>query len=446
MLIRFVVKNFLSFRDETEFNMLSGNFKIHPDHIYEEAQDYKLLRTAAIYGANASGKSNFVTAIEALKNFVTEGISDTPEELVPRFFKLEDHCKNLPTEFEIEFMVGEKVYRYFVSFLGSVINKEWLIQISNKKRPFVIFNRTTDADGKTKINFDSKPKTQKDKLRREIYAEDLRRNQPFIFEGYRRNISGIAPAFEWFQFTLSVVLPDYSWGGLTKLIALNDSYREKANNLLKIAGTGIHSLEAEIIHIDDFFSSEEEKKKHEALARLTDDNYVEMTNSEEVTYDMFLDYEGKPVVAKLRTYHKSTSGKLVEFDLFEESDGTRRLIELIPAFIDTIENGRVYIIDEVDRSMHPLLIKGFMAIYLSSNNNLSKGQFIFTTHESNLLDLSIFRQDEIWFIEKDLGGASKIYSLSDFKPRYDKDIKKGYLHGMFGAIPFVSDPKELNWS
>jgi hypothetical protein len=134
---------------------------------------------------------------------------------------------------------------------------------------------------------------------------------------------------------------------------------------------------------------------------------------------------------------------MIDFDIIEESDGSRRLLDIVPSIDFAFNEDMTFIIDEINHSMHPSLTKELISLFL--NKESSKGQIIFTTHESNLLDLNLFRQDEIWFTEKKSDGSTSMYPLSDFKPRYDLDIKKGYLQGRFGAIPFLGNLKDLNW-
>ena len=148
----------------------------------------------------------------------------------------------------------------------------------------------------------------------------------------------------------------------------------------------------------------------------------------------------KPVILVIKSIHLNG----IEFNLDEESDGTNRLFELTPAFYELINDNRVVIIDELESSMHPILAKQLLQLYLKKSNTNS--QLIFTTHECNLLDQDLLRQDEIWFVEKRENGSSDFYPLSDFSERYDKDIKKGYLQGRYGAIPFMSNLSELNWN
>ena len=149
------------------------------------------------------------------------------------------------------------------------------------------------------------------------------------------------------------------------------------------------------------------------------------------------------VVKQLKTEHENKEGETIQFDLSEESDGSRRLIDYLPFLILTLAGDNTFIIDEIERSIHPLLIKEIVEKF--STDNTTKGQIIFTTHESNLLDQQIFRQDEIWFVEKDSSGSSDLYSLCEFKEHNTKDIRKGYLNGRYGSIPFLANLKDLNW-
>ena len=151
--------------------------------------------------------------------------------------------------------------------------------------------------------------------------------------------------------------------------------------------------------------------------------------------------EGQYFVHQLNTFNSDAAGNLVGFDPDEQSDGTRRILDLIPAIQLILDHPTVLFIDEIERSLHPSMIKALLTFLM---NQKTKGQLIFTTHESNLLDLSLFRQDEIWFAEKNNQGASTLYPLTNFKPRYDLDIKKGYLLGRFGAIPFLGNFNNLS--
>jgi len=149
------------------------------------------------------------------------------------------------------------------------------------------------------------------------------------------------------------------------------------------------------------------------------------------------------LIKKIVALHYNNKKNKVLFDLSEESDGTRRLLDFIPAFYGILNEDVTFVIDEIDQSIHPALLYDLVKKIM--NDTTTKGQLLFTTHEANLLDLSIFRQDEIWFAEKNKASATELYSLSEYRPRYDLDIRKGYLKGRFGAIPFTANLKKLKW-
>ena len=154
--------------------------------------------------------------------------------------------------------------------------------------------------------------------------------------------------------------------------------------------------------------------------------------------------EGDDVFVKqLKLTHYDNTGASTDFEIDDESDGTSRLLDFIPAFRDILTTNKVILVDEIERSIHPLLIKELIRKF--SEDKKSKGQLIFTTHESNLLDQDIFRQDEIWFVEKSPKGNTDLYSLSDYKEHNTIDIRKGYLNGRYGSIPFLGNLADLNW-
>ena len=149
---------------------------------------------------------------------------------------------------------------------------------------------------------------------------------------------------------------------------------------------------------------------------------------------------------QLKTKHRHEAGQLVDFAIDEESDGTQRLINLIPALFILKKNPEnVIFLDELDRRLHPLLSRQFLEFSLHCKTQESRNQLIFTTHDTNLLDLDLLRRDEIWFVEKNSKGASHLYSLAEFKIKPDLKIEKGYLNGRFGAIPFFGDIRSLGW-
>ena len=225
----------------------------------------------------------------------------------------------------------------------------------------------------------------------------------------------------------------------------NKDLSQSMSKFLKYFNTGVSDLMPKKINYETEIKNLPTKVINELITDLEKGKRALIgSNDNRVGYAFEKDKKGLVEAFKLVTIHKNKKGENIEFEMIEESDGTRRLIDFIPMLVDLTKNDSVYLIDEIDRSMHPILTKGIMEFFLNINKE-TKGQLIVTTHESNLLNLDLFRNDEIWFVEKNEHGASHFYSLLEFKPRNDKDIKKGYLNGRFGAIPFLTNPSDLNW-
>jgi len=440
MLIRFVVSNFLSFNEETEFNMLAGSFRNHKHHVYKTSK-LNILKGAALYGANGAGKSNLVKAIDFLQNIIDEGKLE--KSVNSKKFKLDRKNIDKPIEFEIEFYYKKKIYVYGISINGLIIEKEWLYISGIEKEDKLIFERETKINGKSKIKFlDKYVKTQKYKQLIELFEDNILRNNETLLGKYDiLKITDINNVNKWIVEKLVILYPESRFGMLAPVITIADELAPFINKLLKTFNTGVEKLQIKDVDFDIYFGKEDKNIKNELLEELSEGRFT------------FVETENRPVlvtkknnqiiVKKVISIHKDIDNNQIKFDLIEESDGTIRLLDIIPAFYNILNSETTVIIDEIDQSLHPSLLFNFIKKIM--DNETTKGQLIFTTHESNLLDLNIFRQDEIWFAEKNNVGATQLYSLSDFKPRYDLDIRKGYLKGRFGAIPFLGDLKKLKW-
>lgn len=444
MIIYFAITNFKSFRDRTQFNMLAGNYKRFPEHIYTGFTP-NILRCTAMYGSNAAGKSNFILAVEVLKNIVL-GLFELENQEIP-FFRLDEECKHLPTKFEVEFETNKHRYSYSISILNNKIIEEWLYKVFDNNKTEVVFERIVN-EGKTKLKVGgNKRLSQKEQLRLEIYAEELNKRSvtPFILYGMEREIEIIKEPFFWFLNNLQVVRPNYYYPRIVESFESNLAFARLANQIVNALNLGIKNIKVEAIPIDDFFGKGDETRKKEILDELAGGEYDGMNFEKDgILYSVYKNKNNEINVARLVTIHDGIK-RDVQFELNEESTGTQKIIGLLPAIINAILNKAVVLYDEIETSVHPCVIKELIKIYLDAGSEY-EGQFIFSTHECNLLDLDFFRQDEIWFTEKDDSGVSHIYSLSDFKPRFDKDIRKGYLEGQFNQIPFFTEPEKLNWN
>ncbi len=447
MLIRFIVSNFMSFKDDTEFNMLTskGNgYKQHLNHLQHIKSGTSVLKTAAIYGANASGKSNLVNSINYLKEIVT---NDDVDILVPlsKRFRLDENYKTKPTTFRIEFTYKDVHYDYALEIEKGKIKEEWLYEIISieKEKEILLFERKNN-----KVTFGEyfyKNKIDISYIEK-FLSKELSEKQCALNAMYDR-IDGdekIDNAFDAFGNILIVTPQTYN-SIYPFSIMSNLHSKEFAENILKNSNTGIEKLDVQVIEAEKFFSYDDEDFKQDLIDKLENKISDENENNKTVSFFTRNEFytinksEGKYLVSILKTKHFN-SDSLFEFN--EESDGTNRLFELIPAFDGlTSEGNMVYIIDELERSLHPILAKELLHLFV--NNSKPNSQLIFTTHETHLLDLDLLRQDEIWFTEKKIDGSSSFYPLSDYKPREDKNIRNGYLEGRYGGIPFLGDFSKL---
>ena len=447
MLIRFVVRNFLSFGKETEFNMLpSPRYTRMNAHKYELPQ-FSVLKLASLYGANAAGKSNLIKSIGYLQDIVRdEALPINLSDLEFRFKSSESGSVLLGTEFSI----NNVNLCYAIEILDNRISTEELIKTSVKStEDSLVFRRTTSAEGKTKLELPiSSNENERTKLLKEVIEVNLSTPEKPVLKllGKLREekFAEIGYAIDWFENKLQLISPLSKPLGLAQRIDSNPEFKSYAQNILGSFNVGITTLNIKKTPVLEFFG---EENKDEGLAIIknlkeTKDQIISWKTSRGESVDIIKEKDNF-YVKQIRFLHDGSHDDTVEFKMDEESDGTIRLLDFIPAFKDLITKDKVYIIDEIERSVHPLLIKELVRKY--SEDATTKGQLIFTTHESNLLDQDIFRQDEIWFAEKNPSGSTELYSLSDFKEHSTIDIRKGYLNGRYGSIPFLANLTDLNW-
>jgi len=440
MLIRFVVSNFLSFNEESDFNMIAGSFKTHKHHVYNIGK-VDVLKSAVFYGANGSGKSNLMKAINFLKETVRYGGID--QSVDDKKFKLNIDNAEKPISFEIEFSIEKKIYSYGISLNHETITEEWLYESGITVDDKLIFERKTSNSGKISLKFaDKYVRTQKDEMLIELLQENLlQKNKLLLGLNDYLKIDEVKSVKNWFDSKLILIFPETHFDGILPLLLASDQLKLHYDNFLQSFDTGISKLGTAVTDFEKYeFESNEKMTRHEIETHMKTAPF--MLNNR--TNSVILRENGKLVVKRAISFHKDNTGKETPFMISEESDGTKRLIDFIPAFNNLLQQDYTYLIDEIDRSLHPSLLCAMISKVMADNR--TKGQLIFTSHESNLLDLEIFRQDEIWFVEKDKKlSDTKMYSLSEFKPRYDLDIRKGYLKGRFGAIPFLAKLNDLNW-
>jgi uncharacterized protein len=450
MLITFKINNFLSFDTQIEFMMQAGTVRGGElnHHVIKGKgrNDVDILKSAIIYGANASGKSNFIKAIEFAKNVILNGLTKTATE--NKHFRLDAQSIEQPTRFEFEFKSNEKMYAYGVvlSLKNRKIQEEWLFELL-KTTDKPVFERKVLDNGKSTIELSLKLDSD-GKNRFNVYKKDIKDTQLFLSEINDKdiediqNIEAFKDAFGWFKHNLVIMYPDTQFKEFD-FIGSNDDRKMALSQLLETFRTGIQGIETIEQDVDTQISSEIQEGILNAFRILNTKNIgFEMGKN---SYAFSKNALGELKMLKLNTKHSvRNSDEMANFELEDESDGTRRIMDFIPALLGLAKTNKTYLIDEIDRSLHPELTQKILDVFFLNTQDI-ESQLIATTHESSLLDLNLLRRDEIWFVEKDKEGASKMYSLEQFKPRHDKEIRKAYLQGRFGAIPFVANVKDLGW-
>ena len=448
MLIRFFVRNLLSFEEEVEFSLVAGKGSLKPEHVIRSKgrNEIPILRSALIYGANASGKSNLIKALAFLQFMALKGPTDAQKEIPVSRFKLSEE-EGLNSRLEVEIKVAEQYYAYGLLLNKKQIEEEWLYLIDKEKEE-KIFERKQSTEGLQLSLGQQLIKNTEDQQFIQFVGRGTPKNKTFLKECIDRNVSfvpAITAVYNWFEHQLKIFYPHSKFRGIEFKLSDNFEFKQSISKLLQHFKTGVHSLQT--ISLKDLSQIQGIPAEviEDVVAELEFGKRALISSADHInSFALEKDNKGELTAYKLASSHLHKSGKEILFELAEESDGTRRLIDFIPMLLDLQENNVVYLVDELDRSMHPILSKGLLSYFLAYASPQS--QLIATTHESNLLDLKMFRKDEIWFIEKKKNSASKLYSLAAFKPRADKNIRKGYLLGRYGAIPFLANPQNLAWS
>ena len=441
MIVSFSVSNFRSFLSDETFSLVASKrlSGAHEDHTFPiPGTPEQVLRTGVIYGANGAGKSNLFKALEFVRTVAVRARkknSGTGREAFRFSSSLE-----APSSFDLRFIVGEKLYTFGFKATDQQITEEWLLEMVGS-RERVIYERSTDEEGKVTIDFKASKDTG-EKLKA-LATVGGPQNQSFLAtigitleaSDYGEELSAI---IEWFA-DLRLRSPESSVASLGHSLADDSAFNKFAGDFLRSSSTGVDHLQVVKTEIpeNELRNLIPEKVLTAVLQGMGKDG-ADFASIENESAEFLIEHTDKNRYYRLsiEAAHEHTPGKAVSLELSKESDGTRRLLNLVPALYDLTVASGVYFIDEIDRSLHPILIWKFLEYFLKSCKT-GHQQVIVTTHESNLLDLNLLRRDEIWFAEKDDKGATRLYSLSDFKIRKDLEIRKHYLQGRFGAVPFL---------
>ena len=421
MLIDFQIKNFRSIRDEVTLSMLKTSFKgLEKSNTFAlpgQKSKLHLLRSAAIYGPNAGGKSNIVKAFDTMQDMVLFSYSkyQRGDKLPLEPFLLDETTKDKPTEFDIMFAYNGIQYNYGFSADTNKIHEEWLYAYP-KGTAQKWFHRT-----ESKWSFGSYFRGNK-----KLWSESTRENALFLSTAVNMNSEMLQPVYDWFKGHLHILSnpKDYWHPSFTYKLYENEKHKKKILEFLKVADMDIEGFEFE-------------EKPFDPDGMLPDDM------PEALKEELVKDLKGK----KLKTaysIHTDLQGNKVRFQVDNhESDGTKKFISFIGPWIDTLQNGYVMVIDELNDNFHPLMVKFLIQLFHDPDINTKNAQLIFTTHETSVMSQDIFRRDQIWFCAKK-EKATELYSLAEFKPRKGvTDIEKAYLSGRYDALPFISTPYGL---
>jgi AAA15 family ATPase/GTPase len=430
MLLRFSCKNYRSIREEQVLSLRASNIRTDERNeslLNTQGGGAKVLRCAAIYGSNASGKSNILRAMNACSRMVSQSQRNwNPTAGIPTWdpFALDEISRSGETEFQVDFEIENVVYSYGFKFNARIILEEWLID--NTGRAKTLFRRSTD-DSKVLLSFPGRNlgATVEDAKHLDGIRLQMRPNSLFLSAAAQGNHRLLSSVFEWISQNLRAVSTKGS--ALRYPTADGCSFpgrKQQIIDLLAFADVGIKDFE-----VAEEEAPENVKKFQSAFIRIINEASPEHPIS-------MTDIDNRHSIKML---HTGVKGNLYPLNFDDESSGTRAYFELLGPLLDGLGCASCILIDELESSLHPSLSRQIVKIFNDPELNPRGAQLIFNTHDTNCLDLSLLRRDQIWFTEKNQDGATELTRLAEFMPRKGQDIASAYLHGRFGATPFLDD-------
>lgn len=413
MLLMFKVKNYTSFKDETILDLRATSYVQHPSHVINSNEKIKLLKTTALYGANASGKSNFISAMfffekYIFSQFLTKKENDDFERQEERTVKFEPFLlskNNIDaSEFDIIFIKNGKQYQYGFECTSNEVLNEWYY-IDDKK----VYDRNGTNDITYGKKYEKMLSIYKKLPKERLYISVL---EYFLDDNSRNEIlNDFVEFFKKDYNVLSAIILESTVKKLASSVMISKKlykdkeYRDKIEKYLKLIDVGIERLEV--------------------IKETTKNKKLKKNIDEEILYTVHKVYDDEGIIVGENF-----------FELREESSGTLRFLAYIQNIVDMIDNGGIFIVDELSSRLHPLLTKFIVDIFQTNKN--TKAQLVFTTHDVSLLNNNQFRRDEVVLIDKNEKGESTLYPLSNLKVREDATFSKDYLQGKYGAIPILN--------
>ncbi len=439
MLLRYIVSNFKSIGHPVEFSMFPAEKNTDERFlktITTKAGEWKVLHRGGFFGPNASGKTSFIESVDFARGYIVNGQKSGKGTGIEQFRGEIEELKGI-SSFQFMFYIEEEVYEYGFSLDRRQVYEEWLMQLTEKE--FVpLFSRVTDEEGKTEIEIESRfaEKKSKERALAEVLKESIQenqRNQLFLSKLQENGIKKAEKIVEWFR-SIQVIFPGTKVRALPVRMKADEELRTYIGRMLERMDTGVFEVSVASDEID-FHEIAAKIDLPRALVEEIEEIKNGIVNLAGKYFIFGENKKKRTMLIQLKLTHK-LNGRVVRFNIDEESDGTQRLLDLLPMLFAIGKNETVYLVDEIDRSLHTKLSQFLLAEFASTACN-GGSQILFTAHDINLINLHSVRQDEIWFIEKNGRGESILRPFSDFEIREGQDTLKAYLCGRFGAIPMI---------
>lgn len=424
MLLQFSIKNFRTFKDKATLSLIASNYdkdtREHENIVINDSFGLRLLKSAVIYGANASGKSKLLDAFAFMRYFVINSSKESQkgETIEVEPFRLSTETENEPSEFEIIFVHNKVQYRYGFESTTERIVSEWLYQ-KLKTKEIELFYREGSI-----FNIHERSFTKGNTVVKEGLVRD---NALLISVAAQFNEKTAINVLDWFKRlkTLSG-LNESGYQGFTMGKAESSEHKHKILELLKAADLGIQDIKMQKLDIDSLPKDLSKELRDKLIREIKEDN-AEFFSDVSTTH---------------RKFDANKNAVSLEYFSLEndESSGTSKFFALTGPILDVIENGYTLVVDELDSKLHPNLVCKIVSLFNSKEFNKKNAQLIFNTHDTNLLSSGLFRRDQIWFTNKNKYGEAKLYSLADFKSdevKKTEPFENNYIKGKYGAVPFL---------
>ena len=414
MLLEFKVRNFRSLRDEQTLSFIASSDREHAaTHCIATGlkNPSSVTRGAIVYGANAGGKSNLIFALATMGRLVVQSTAMTQPVFAEQYtpFRLDRESSKSPVEFELNLLIDSVRYQYGFSFDAQRICSEWLVVYKTGKGQ-AWFDRTWNS---AKNEFDWAPFSSYFSGPKDTWKQATRPSALFLTTAIQLNNEQLKPLSDWFTNGVSIL----NWMGpagvgLTLQRLEDPAFKARALDLMRAAD----------IHITDI--EVEKQPGHQIEFKLEAGKPPEFASSDQD-------------VQVVKYWHRIDGEDAVAFDGRYESAGTQRLLSYIGPLLDAIETGKLLVIDEIDSSLHPMVVRFVLQLLLDPSVSKSGAQFWLTTHDTSLLDTELLRRDQIWFVEKNDRQASRLYPLTEFKPRKNEALERAYLRARYGGVPYI---------